>query len=122
MIKRWIDGQDATKEDWDRIEGILAARGWTSLNRNFTRIRVAEENGELKGFYVLQLYPHAEPLWVAPSTRGSGLAEDLADDMLEFLKDVGARGWMLVADNPMVAKMAEERGMTKLEAPVYVTR
>jgi hypothetical protein len=87
-----------------------------------TRIRVAEDDGKLVAFYVVQMYPHAEPLWLAPSVRGTTLAAELADDMLEYLVEVKARGWMLIADNPLVAKMAEERGMFKVESPVFVTR
>jgi hypothetical protein len=120
MRFRWIDGATASDADWDRIEGILATRGWMSLNRPTTRIRVAEDDdGTLVGFYVLQMVPHAEPLWVAPSERSSGLADALADDMLRFLVDVRARGWMIVADNPVAARMCEARGMRKIKAPVY---
>lgn len=121
ITTRWIDGPVATEDEWDRLEGILAARGWMSLNRNTTRILVAEdEHGTLLGFYCLQLFPHAEPLWTAPSQRGTGLADQLADMMLSFLVEVRARGWMIVADSPYAAKMCEARGMRKLESPVYV--
>lgn len=119
---RWVNGPDASEEDWDRIEGILAARGWNSLNRPTSRILIAEEDGELVGFFVLQFFPHTEPLWVRPSRRGGEVAEALADQMLAFMTEVQARGWMLIADSPTVAKMAEERGMVKVESPVYVAK
>jgi predicted N-acetyltransferase YhbS len=122
IVKRWIDGISATQEEWDRIDSILAARGWMSLNRELTRILVAEDDGRLIAFLVLQAIPHTEPLWVAPSARGTSIAQELADDMVAYLKEVGARGWMLVADHPIAARMAEERGMFKVESPVYVTR
>lgn len=118
---RWINGTDATAEDWDRIEGILAARGWMSLNRPTSRILVAEDaDGALLGFVVLQFIPHTEPLWVAPSQRGTGLAEQLADKIIEFMVEIGARGWVAVADSPVAAQLCEKVGMTKLESPVYV--
>jgi hypothetical protein len=120
--KRWIDGVTVTDEEWDRIEAILAARGWASLNRELSRIRVAEEDGQLVAFFVLQLYPHAEPMFIIPSKRGTGLAEELADDMLAYLVEVKARGWMVIASNPAIEKLAEERGMVRLEFPVYMTR
>jgi hypothetical protein len=118
---RWIDGATASDEDWERIENILASRGWMSLNRNTSRIRVAEgEGGKLVGFYVLQMIPHAEPMWVAPSARASGVADELADDMLQFLTEVNARGWMIVADSPFAEKMCEARHMKRIKSPVYV--
>lgn len=105
------------------IETILAARGWMSLNRPTSRVLLAEgEHGELLGFFVMQLVPHTEPLWVLPSRRASGIAEELADRMLISMIEMQARGWMLVADNPIVAKMAEARGMVKEESPVYVAK
>jgi len=120
---RWVDGPTATDEDWDKLDAILAARGWMSLNRPTTRILLAEdEHGAMLGFFVMQLVPHTEPLWVLPSRRASGIAEELADRMLTFMLEIQARGWMLVADNPVVAKMAEARGMVKEESPVYVAK
>lgn len=119
---RWIDGPTASQEEWDRIDDILAARGWMSLNRQLSRIRVAEQNGKLVGFFVFQCVPHTEPMWIIPSMRGTDVANKLADDMLNWLTEVRARGWMLVADNPVVAKMAEDRNMVKVESPVYRTR
>lgn len=119
---RWIDGPTATAEEWDRVEGVLAVRGWMSLNRPTSRILVAEREGELLGFMVMQLVPHTEPLWVRPSERGSGIAESLADQMVEFMFSVQSRGWMVVADNPMAAKLCEARGMMKVDAPVYVAK
>jgi len=117
---RWIDGPSAKPEDIEKIEDVLSARGWMSLNPSTSRILVAERAGELKGFIVLQLIPHTEPLWVAPSMRSSGIAETLADKMAEFMAEVHARGYMVVAEHPSAAKLCEERGMKRVDAPVYV--
>jgi len=118
---RWIDGPTASDADWTRIDGILATRGWMRLNRRVTRILVAEsDGGTLLGFFVFQLVPHTEPLWVAPSARGTDIPQQLADRMREFLVADGARGWMLVADSPVVERMARERGMRRVESPVYI--
>jgi hypothetical protein len=120
---RWVDGPTATDEEWDKIEGILASRGWMSLNRPTTRILVADDaDGSLLGFICLQMVPHTEPLFVRPSQRGTGLAETLADKMLEFMLSIQARGWMVVADNPIAAELCESRGMVKVESPVYIAR
>lgn len=120
---RWVDGNDATAEDWDRVERILAARGWLSLNRPTTRILIAEDaGGELLGFICLQMVPHTEPLFLRPSARGTGIAEELADRMLEFMLSIRARGWMTVADSPVAEKLCEARGMVRIESPVYVAR
>lgn len=117
---RWIDGPDASTEDWDRIESILAARGWMSLNRPTSRVLIAETDGKLSGFIVLQLIPHSEPLFVSPSARGTGLAEALTDRMYSFLDEVKVRGFMAVADSKFAEELCEKHGMQKVASPVYV--
>lgn len=119
---RWVNGIDASQAEWDRIESLLAVRGWMSLNRATSRIRIAQSHsGELLGFHVFQLIPSAGPLFVTPSARGSGIAEQLADDMVEFFVESSARGWIVVADNPAAARLCEARGMTKIASPIYTT-
>jgi hypothetical protein len=120
---RWVDGPTATEEEWDKLEDILVARNWMSLNRPTSRVLVAEDqHGELLGFFVMQMIAHTEPLWVRPSRRGGAIAEELADRMLAFMTEVKARGWMLAADNPIVEKMAEARGMIRVDSPMYVAK
>jgi hypothetical protein len=118
---RWIDGLFATDAEWEEIDLKLAARGWMSLNRHLTRIRVAEQDGKIVGLYVLQHIPHVEPLLVDRDQRGSGVAEQLADDMQNFLTEVKARGFMAICEHPVAAKMCKARGMLKTPYPVYVS-
>lgn len=119
---RWIDGPTATDAEWSRIDEILATRGWSSLNRQTSRIRVAENAaGDLLGFVVLQLFPHAEPLWVRPSARGTGVAEQLADDIVGWLMEVGVRGFEVTADTEHAVRLAEKQGMKRVTIPVYRT-
>lgn len=116
---RWIDGPTASDADWEKIESILASRGWMSLNRNTSRILVAERDGTM-AFHVFQLLPYCGPMFVPLSMRGTGVAEELADQMVNFLGSVEARGWIVVADSPHAAKLCRERGMKELQSPVYV--
>ena len=117
---RWIDGPDATTEEWERIENILLTRGWMSLNRQTSRVLIAEDSDGLCGLHVLQLVPHAEPLWTAPRVRGAEVAQTLAKTMKEYLDEVDARGYLAIADNPLAAKFCESLGMYRVASPVYV--
>jgi len=118
---RWINGHDASDEDWSRIEEVGAARGWMQLTRESTlRVRLAECNGELVGYVPVQLIPHTEPLWVHRSMRGRGVAERLADDMIGWLNEIQARGWMVVAEHPVARQLCEREGMHEVKSPVYV--
>jgi GNAT superfamily N-acetyltransferase len=118
---RWIEGIDATDADWSRIEEIGAARGWMELGRQTTlRVLLAERDGEIVGFCVLQMLPHLEPLFVDKSVRGTGVAEELADRMVEWMHEIKARGWMTVAEHPAAKLLCEREGMHRMDAPVYV--
>jgi hypothetical protein len=117
---RWIDGPTATEAEWDEIELVLAARGWMSLNRPTSRILLCEVDGKLGGFFVFQLIPHAGPFYVRPTLRGTEVAQELASRMSQFFAETNARGVIIVADNPVSAKMCEERHMLRVPSPVYV--
>lgn len=117
---RWVNGWEATTEEWDRVDQIIAARGWMALNKNTTRILFAEDSSGMVGFYCLQMMPHAEPMFVAPRARATGVADALADTMMDFLTEVHARGWFIIADSEHARKMCEARGMIRVESPVYV--
>ena len=119
MIFEWIEGRTESKFV-EKVNEILLNRGWTPLNGATARILCAFEDGALAGFHVLQLVPHCEPLWVEASYRGTGLAEELADRMLDFMREMNARGFMVIADTPEAQKLCEERGMKKVTSPVYM--
>jgi len=116
---RWVDGPTATDEEWSKIDDVLATRGWASLNRYTSRILIAERGNEF-AFHVFQLVPYCGPLYVPRSMRGQGIAEDLADKMMEFLVENNARGWLVTAESAHAAKLCETRGMMRVPCPVYV--
>lgn len=115
---RWLDG-----DDLKTLAPIIEERGWMPLNLNTSRALCAFDNrtGHLVGFVALQLVPHTEPLWVSKMYRGTGLAENLADRIVEFLRATNARGFMVVADDPASVRLCEAVGMKRVESPVYVS-
>ena len=118
MEFRWVTGQEMI----DILQPIIERNGWTPLNPVTARALIATEaDGDLLcGFSIVQLFPHAEPMWVTKELRGSGLAEELADRMRAYLAEVGARGYMVIADSPFAEKLCKERGMTRVVSPVYM--
>lgn len=112
----WLDG--------DRLailDPIFFANNWTPLNHLTSRALVARtESGTIAGFHVIQLFPHAEPLWVSPEFRNHGVADFLIDCVVAFLNSVNARGFMVIADTPSVAKRCESIGMRRVDSPVYI--
>lgn len=120
LTKRWIEGPTCSQTEWDTIDEMLAVRGWASLSRAVTRVLVAERDGKIVGFHVFQMVGYCGPLFIAREERGSGLAEDLVDDMQNFLHDSHARGYIAVTESPFAAKLCEKRGMERLPYPIYV--
>lgn len=116
MEFRWLEGPEAA--EW--LNPVMKARGWASLNETTSRALCAFRDERIVGFIVLQLFPHAEPLFVDPEFRGTGLAEELADRMYAFLRDMRARAYMVVAESPFAERLCEQRGMKRVEHPVYI--
>jgi GNAT superfamily N-acetyltransferase len=117
---RWIEGSAATEEEWDRLEAILASNSWMALSREASMVLVAEYADSIVGFCVLQVIPHLEPLYVAPEFRGSDIAVRLADQAVEYMHKINARGWVSVAQHPVAARLCEREGMKQIQHPVYV--
>ncbi len=116
MEFKWIYGEEMLA----MLQPVIEHQGWTPLNPYTARALVAMEEGILCGFSVIQLFPHAEPMWVETDLRGSGLAEELATRMKKYLDDTQTRGYMVIADSPFAVKLCEERGMKRLTSPVYM--
>lgn len=127
---RWIEPEHVTPEadrawadaSWERVQRIIAFRGWMALNRTTSRVLVKEsaDDGRLLGFIVLQLTPQVGPIYLERSELGTESADYLADQMLAFLRDSETRGFILFAESPHSSKMAEMRRMRKVTVPVYV--
>ena len=90
------------------------------MNGKTCRARAAFANGKLVGFSVVQLFPFAGPLWVDKAYRGTGIAEDLADQTVEWMAEMNARGFIVIADNPTSVQFCEKHGMKKIASPVYI--
>ena len=118
---RWIDGPTCTEADWAAVDKILESQGWMTLNRETSRIYLAERDGQIVGLFTLQLMPFAGPLWVNKQLRATGVTDKLVDDGIGWLVDTRARGWFVVADSPHAPKLCERHGMHKITVPVYIT-
>jgi hypothetical protein len=116
---KWLDFDKITE-----LDPYMIARGLPTLNQSTTRVRAAYDGDTLVGFLVLQLFPHCEPLYVDPNYRGnnSEIANKLIDDMFSFMGDCSIRGFISIAESPHAEKLCIERGLEKIEYPVYIKR
>lgn len=109
---RWIDGDELVI-----LEPVLEKMGAASLNHKTARALCAFQGAEMVGFFVMQLFPHVEPLWVRPQSRGMGVAQSLASQMANYMSH--SRGFICIADNPFSEKMCQDFGMKLVTSPVY---
>jgi len=117
VIYQFLSGPDL-----ELLDPIMRRRGWTTLNYPTSCAWGAFDDGKLIGFIVLQLFPHPEPLYVEPEYRSTGVAEGLADHMLAFMREINIRGYMVVADSEFAVKLCEDRGMERVQSPVFIMR
>lgn len=114
MQYRWIDGDELAV-----LDPIIESRNWTPLNRKCSRALIAEEDGQLKGFLVVQLYAHTEPLFVSPGERGQGIAEELSVRVVDYLRKSEVTNWMAMCSSPHAVKICERNGMERVSIPVF---
>lgn len=111
---RWLDGDQIAQ-----IEPVLLSMNAMSVNREQSRVIAAYDKERLIGFFVMQLIPHMEPLYVDPDYQERRIAINLVARMVDFMKECNARGAMLVAESPGVEKLAEYFGMERIQYPMY---
>ena len=112
---RWLEPHELPL-----IDPLIAKHGEIALNEQTSRVLVAEHEGRIVGFHVFQLMPFVGPLWVDSAFRGSNTAPELADRMLDFLKEARCRGFIVFATSPHAEKLCVERGMQPVLSQAYV--
>lgn len=117
---RWIEQGD--KGGLDRLKPVMEEFGWTPLNPYFSKALIAEnEQGQIVGFNVLQMVARPEPLWVAKQYRGemSGLASELAAQMIEHLREAQCPYWAIKTESPYVERLCIANRMKMSDVPFY---
>ena len=99
----------------EQLKPILDKLGWAVPHPVNAVAVTAVYQGRVVGFFVLQLIPHAEPMWVSPEVRGTGIAEELLAKGKEILVESGAKGWLSICTNPFSERLAAQLGMEPAE-------
>ena len=113
---QWVFPHEA---DFRYILAVTERRGWTRPHPDLSRALMAFEGGTPIGFLIVQPANHCEPIYVEPEYRGTGIAEQLSDQVFEFMKSLGA-GFMIIADTDAAVRLCEARGLKRITRPVFV--
>lgn len=110
----------------DEIERLvnptLKIQGMAILNPECCRVLGAWEDGALIQSFTIQLFPVLGPMVKHDNLhRDAGeVSRELTQRMHDYLTESQARGYLVVADNPVTGRLCERHGMSKLTSPVYV--
>jgi hypothetical protein len=114
LTLRWLE-----EEEYPGVNSALALQGWARINERAARVLGAFEGERLVTVLVLQLYPIVGPLLRLDGRDNGEVSRALADEMVEFLDATGARGFLVVCDNPFVERICRRYGMTRVEQPIF---
>lgn len=107
------------ESEYHKIEHIFKSFNSSLPIPKLSRIAIAEieSTQEIIGFFVWQLLPHAEPIWIKEEHRNTKIWLKLAS-MLEPL--TRRKDTFIVAESEDVIRMCEALGLKQVLYPVYV--
>ena len=125
MVIRWLESDEIES----LVNPVLKLKGYAELNINEDQptcrvLGAFLEDGSLVESFSMQLIPFLGPMLRHDnSIRDSGeTSRQLATVMHDFLKEVDAREFVVIANLPISARLAERFGMQEVTDPVFMTR
>ena len=97
----------------EEMQGIVIAHPRLAI------IEVATVDAKIAGYGVSQLMFHAEPIYVLPEYRGSGIAEELASRVVKRITEANGKAFVSIATNPFAERLCIEQGMERVEGTLY---
>ena len=100
------------KNEWGKLEKIFQENN-TPLPHETSQIAVAEHEGEIVGFLVLQFVPHVEPLWIREDMRGKVSWKKMLSDIVGLFN--GNKGSLFAfSPNEKIGNMVKHAGMERM--------
>lgn len=107
-------------DEWEKIRGVFEQEGGKLPNPHFSTAIVAEDEGEIVGFWCLELVPHAGPLYVSPIYRGKGLHKELMAEMeKKLMNHQRGTGFYVFSDTERTDHICEQAGMKEMGWKVW---
>ena len=125
MQVRWLNGFEAC----DIINPLITRRNaenptappWALLN-SATAFAVAVFESEFCiGYLCMQLFPFLGPMEVQPVNCNGEISRMLVDEMTRVMAEMKTRGCMVICESPVTERMCKQRGMKRIDYPVYVS-
>lgn len=118
MTYEWLTPEQI---EW-LVNPVLQVKGMAILNPDCCRVLGAWEDGRLIQSFTIQLFPVLGPLVKHDNLhRDNGdVSRELTTKMHEYLDESKARGYLVIADSPITARLCDRHGMSKINSPVYM--
>jgi hypothetical protein len=81
---------------------------------------VAEVDGKVIGFGVLQQLPHGEPAWVDPEYRGNGIGKEIFSRVNVLMDQLGAKWWVACSTSEASERLCRDAGMTEIPGKLFI--
>jgi predicted N-acetyltransferase YhbS len=102
-----------------KLMPLLKEQGWGLPYPHQASAVVAEYEGKIVAFAVLQILPNVGPLWVAPEWRATGLAEGVTRELVKYMLANGTGACIAVATNPFSEHLCRVLGMKEISGKLF---
>ena len=124
--RQWIGDAVTTRllpaDEYARLVPFFLATPDAMPSAISSQTAVAEDSdGNIIGFFVLQLVAHAEPIWVAEDYRQQGVAKLLIDE-INGVADEHGLSYYSFAQDERVEQLCAENGMQRLPYVIFLRR
>lgn len=107
-------------DETEKLTPFLKQQGWGIPLPHLAAVVVGEYQGEIVSFAVAQLIPHAEPIYVSPSWRGTGLAEETAKQLAGYMLRAGTGMCLSIAQTKFAEDLCRMLGMVEMQGKIFV--
>lgn len=111
------------ESEWHKLEAIFDEYGSQPPAKGLGKIAIAEDNGQIVGFVVLQLVLHAEPLWIREDHRQTDTVSwrRLLNMVGECAAQIGKEYYVFIPDE-RAAHIAKVAGLSPLSWRIWRKR
>ena len=119
-MKKKVTYRFLEPQEFPLLAEVFAEYGGTIPDPNLSAINAAIVDDKIVGFHVLQLIPHAEPIWIAKDYRGYVSWRTLQAGIESVFQ--GAGTYYSFSDRPEIEKLCKKAGMIEVPMKVWVKR
>ena len=107
-------------DEYEKLKPLLIESKWVLPYPDMSAVVVGEYQDKIVCFTVTQLVPHAEPHWIDPEWRGSGLSELMINEAVRMMENSGLHSWVVVAPTEDAARLCRKQGMKEIPGTIFV--